>query len=285
MSLEPGPKARQAVPLAPEDAASLRVPWTSLLSREELVRHVERYPGMAWRVPGTRAYLVAGPWRNRPEIAEVYESQGDRQRQALWDALLSGQGEVPLAAVLIEPAEYRSAARFYRQVGVTQLEEVLVLRTSALPGPPVTLTLEFAPARRRAVDELLAVDHDAFPWLWRNSREEFAEYLETPSVRLWVGRADGEIVGYVGCTELCGWGHIDRLAVRPSLQGRGYGTQLLSWAMHRLWERGAEYVQLSTQGTNRRSQRLYDRFGFRQTRGTYKLYGVFLNPDVRAGGG
>ncbi len=265
--------------MSTEVAASIRIPWSSLLSREELIEHVRRHPRMCWHVPGSNSYLVAGPWRNRPEIAEVFETRGERHRRALWYALL-GNAATPYGAVLVDPTEYRAATRFYREVGVDLLEEVLALRTTALPGPPVELTLRIVPARSREVENLLTIDRSAFPWLWRNSREEFEEYLGTPGVALWVAVEGGETVGYVGITQLSGWAHIDRLAVRADMQGRGYGSQLLSWAMRKLHEAGARYAQLSTQESNERSRSLYSRFGFKQTRGSYKLYGMFVQSGL-----
>lgn len=230
---------------------------------------------MSWYMPGTNSYLVAGPWRNRSELAEVFESRGERHRPALWSAMVEG-GEGRYSAVLIDPSEFRSAAGFYRGAGVGLLEEVMVLRTGSLPGPDVPMDLEITPMRTRGLESLIVIDHSAFPWLWRNSREEFQEYLETPDVSVWIGLSGGEPVGYVGVTVLGGWGHVDRLAVRGDHQGNGYGSQLLSWALRNLQQAGARYVQLSTQGSNEPSQQLYTRFGFRQTHGGYKLYGVYL---------
>lgn len=270
--------------MSSEVAATIRLPWTSLLSRDELIAHVWRHPQLAWHVPGTSSYLVAGPWRNRPDIVEIFETRGERHRPALWRALLS-LPHSPYGAVLVDATEFRVASRFYDEVGVGTLEEVLVLRSSTLPGPPVEFTLEMAPMRSRGVRELLELDWKAFPWFWRNSREEFEEYLDTPGVSLWLALRDGKTVGYVGTTELGGWGHIDRLAVAPESQGKGYGTQLLSWAMRQLHHAGARYVQLSTQESNDRSQDLYRRFGFRQTRGAYKLYGTYLGGYARDGAG
>ncbi|MDQ3855505.1 MAG: GNAT family N-acetyltransferase [Chloroflexota bacterium] len=260
--------------MSTETAATLRLPWTSLLSREDLVRHVARHPMLSWYVPGTSSYLIAGPWRNREDIVEIYETRGERHRAELWQAVNSQPATH--SAVVIDPSEHRSAVHFYRHVGVRVLEDVLVLRTAALPGLEVRQTLEMVPMRSRGLSTLLDIDHSAFPWLWRNSRQEFQEYLETPGVGLWVGVLPDQAVGYVGFTTLGGWGHVDRLAVVPQLQGLGYGAELLSWAMRRLYELGAKYVQLSTQGSNERSQPLYTRFGFRPTRGSYKLYGMYL---------
>lgn len=276
-SAAPDGRAHGPAPITPQDAAALRLPWTSLLSREDLERHVARYPDMSWRVPDTNSYLVAGPWRNRRDIVEVFESRGERARPDLWAALLRRAPE-PYSAVLVDPTEYRSAAGFYRRAGVGPLEEVIVLRTSSLPGQSVPVTLELATVRGKGLESLLRVDHGAFPWFWRNSREEFEQYLDTPGVRVCIGVEGEEPVGYVGVTELGGWAHVDRLAVHRDAQGRGYGAQMLSWALRWASETGARYVQLSTQGTNARSQRLYQRFGFKPTRGGYRLFGAYLRP-------
>ena len=207
---------------------------------------------------------------------EILESRGERYRPALWDGLVGVIRERP-AAVLIDPAELRSASAFYNHTGVRALDEVVVLRTASLPGPEQDMTVALEPFRRRSLDDLLSVDHSTFTWLWRNSREEFEEYLDTPGVSVRIAVVDSRSVGYVGVTEFDGWGHIDRLAVRQEDQGRGYGAQLLYAGLDLLSERGARYVQVSTQTSNLRSQNLYRRFGFRQTRGGYKLYGLVLD--------
>ena len=68
--------------------------------------------------------------------------------------------------------------------------------------------------------------------------------------------------------------HLDRIAVRPDLQGSGYGAATLAFTVETLFHRGSRRVGLSTQATNHRSRRLYERFGFRRTPGhDYDLYG------------
>lgn len=236
---------------------------------------VERYPDLAWHVPGTGDYMVALPWRQRDDIAEIIQTRGREHLQALWTAFIQRRAG-RTKAILVDPSEYKAAERFYHQAGVTQLEEILVLRTSHLPGPETSGGLDISPAGAGQIDELLSVDHNAFPWLWQNSRREFEDYLGKEDVRCWIGYVGDRPAGYISITDFGGWGHIDRLAVRADAQRRGMGTELLSLAMHSLHGAGARYVQLSTQGANARSQRLYSRFGFRITRDTFKLYGAYL---------
>jgi ribosomal protein S18 acetylase RimI-like enzyme len=56
--------------------------------------------------------------------------------------------------------------------------------------------------------------------------------------------------------------HLNRIAVDPLQQGQGIGAVLLKHALVSLWRQGVETVSLNTQRSNRRSRRLYDRFGF-----------------------
>jgi ribosomal protein S18 acetylase RimI-like enzyme len=125
--------------------------------------------------------------------------------------------------------------------------------------------------------DLVRIDHAAFPWLWWNSPEEFVAYGGTPGVQLFVGRLAGRVVAYVGLTHYLGWGHLDRIAVEPAAQGQGLGGQALAFAIGVLLRSGARRVGLSTQRRNVRSQRLYERFGFRRSPGyDYRLYGAPL---------
>ncbi len=125
---------------------------------------------------------------------------------------------------------------------------------------------------------LVSLDHDAFPWLWRNSAEEFRLYLAMPEVEVWVGLSGERLVSYVGLTHFPGWGHLDRIAVAPVAQSAGFGRESLRFAVHRVAELGARRMGLSTQGDNVRSQRLYESVGFRRTaEHDYSVRGVVFD--------
>jgi len=123
----------------------------------------------------------------------------------------------------------------------------------------------------------LKIDHAAFPWVWWNEPPEFLEYSEAPGVEMFIGRLDGRPVACLGITAYLGWGHIDRVAVLPELQGRGLGTDAVRFALRRLAASGAKRVGLSTQKGNIASQRVYERLGFRRAvTNDYRLYGKVL---------
>jgi ribosomal protein S18 acetylase RimI-like enzyme len=55
------------------------------------------------------------------------------------------------------------------------------------------------------------------------------------------------------------------VGVRPDLQGRGYGRQLLRWGVGHLRGLGVETVNLSVNGRNAGALGLYESEGFHRT--------------------
>ena len=55
------------------------------------------------------------------------------------------------------------------------------------------------------------------------------------------------------------------MGVRPGLQGRGHGRQLLRWGVEHLRATGVETVTLSVNGRNPRALGLYEAEGFHRT--------------------
>ena len=69
--------------------------------------------------------------------------------------------------------------------------------------------------------------------------------------------------------------HINNLAVRPELRGRGLGTQLLEAIIAEAAVLGASLLTLEVRQSNEPARRLYERAGFRQ-QGLRKNY--YTNP-------
>ncbi|GBD19585.1 Mycothiol acetyltransferase [bacterium HR28] len=275
------------VPLALDDLPRLRLKWGSRYSVEEVAELVRDAPGLSLWAPATGEYVLAGPWRHREEIVALLEVTSGGLTYQLIDALAdvaTAQGK----QLLVSAQQYeRRPPVFYERTGFELLEEILVYEMVLYTVPPGPSRLRFE--RVDADDpftlgELLDLDHEAFDWLWWNSLEEFDEYMSDPRVDVYLGRErDGTPVSYVGVTRLRGWGHLDRLAVSPLYQGRGYGYESLVWAVRVLAARGAHRIALSTQASNQRSRRLYERFGFRRVPELdYQIYGRWLADPLEA---
>lgn len=273
----------QARTLTDANISSLRLDWQTKIEAEDVRRILFSYPGRSVWLPETLEFAVVAPWRHRNEVANIRHLVAVRNPDVLIEAAVERcADERAVLVISIELEEVRRPA-FYQGVGFRLLEEVVTFELDRLPPPGLrTGRLRFVPvspsdARSRAA--LLAIDHAAFPWLWQNSELEFETYGLTPGVELFIGLLDNRPVAYVGLTSYLGWGHLDRIAVLPELQGQGLGQEGVAFALDRLAMQGSRRVGLSTQRSNVHSQHLYERFGFRRAWGNdYRVYGRYLGP-------
>lgn len=275
-----------AVPLTEAEIPQLRLPGRR--SNEQTRDTLQSRPGRSVWVPGTLEHLLIGSWRNRPEISSIEEISAVRHLPALVEQAMAQcrlHGDELLLALELE--SHRGRSRFER-AGLEQLEEVITYEIDTMRVPMVqTSSLSAKEAFREdnaLLLKLMALDNAAFPWLWRNSMAEFWEYLGTPGVQVLAIHDHDELVAYIGVTEFDGWGHIDRVAVRPERQGGGLGRAAVALGLEVLRRGGARRVGLSTQRSNVRSQRLYERLGFQRTSELdYHLYGALTGaPDIAA---
>jgi len=124
------------------------------------------------------------------------------------------------------------------------------------------LSVTVRPAQRHDLPTLLALDGAIFGPVWHKPIGNFEDAL-TRAFTFTVAEADGRLIGYQWSDKLQEHGHITRLAVRSDWENRGVGTRLLTEAMTALVKAGAAWITLNTQESNLRSQRLYERHGFR----------------------
>jgi ribosomal protein S18 acetylase RimI-like enzyme len=269
-------------PLGPRDLAHLSLGWSSSFTMRELEQHLLTHPGLSWWIPSSGEYLIGGPWRHRGEIAVIQELTGRLRNEELVAAMVAGSRKLgQRLVVMLDQYEGRRES-FYSRIGFDLLQHIIIYELPRIPRPiPAPRRLRFALYTPGLRDDLLRVDHAAFPWLWWNSEAEFASYAALYGVEIFVGyEADGTPASYVGITSYRGWGHLDRIAVIPDRQGAGYGLEALNFAIGRLSDLGARRVGLSTQADNIRSQHLYERYGFRRTGGSdYTIYGTWLDKD------
>lgn len=290
MALTAGRRSRERVgsqvqTLSEADLPALRLDWQTSSDIDEVRRALYTYPGRSVWLPETLEFAVVTPWRHRPEIANLWHLVAVRHPDLLINAAIdrcAAEGAVLVVAVEVEEVRHPS---FYYGLQFTLLEEVVTYELDRLPLPSHRkgkLRFESVdPTDPNVIATLLAIDHAAFPWLWRNNHLEFASYSLTPGVELYLGYLDDQPVSYLGLTSYLGWGHLDRIAVLPELHGRGYGREGLAFALDRCARMGARRVGLSTQRGNVHSQHLYEKAGFRRSWGSdYRLYGRFLRtPD------
>ena len=117
--------------------------------------------------------------------------------------------------------------------------------------------------RKRERTDILAVDRAAFGSFWQLDEAGLHDALHaTPSARLRVATDSGSIVGYAVSGRAGGVGYLQRLAMHPDQQGRGWGYALVLDGLRWMGRRGARRALVNTQHENDRALGLYRRLGF-----------------------
>lgn len=268
--------------LRPSDVDSIRIPWDARYTRSEIEELAGQEPGLSLWNRRTGGYLLGGRWRHRNEIANVIDINGPSIAVELLKVFVWRTTELKFELAIVAEYSERRRESYYAAASLEPIEDIVIYELGRLPDRRATdatrdglivETVDLDSDVQRK--QLLRLDHSAFPWLWWNTAEEFENYAGVPGVEIVIVRSeDGRPLGYIGTTSLGTWGHLDRIAVDPALQGQGYGRWLLELAIERLRDAGARRVALSTQASNTVSRALYESFGFRRSRAhDYRIYG------------
>ena len=128
---------------------------------------------------------------------------------------------------------------------------------SVAPAAPFRIL----PATRGDIDAVYAIAEACFPqpWPWA----ELSKELERDYATLRVLRpTDAPIAGFLDFWHVHGEVQIMNVAVRPELQGQGYGSALLADALRVATEQAATFAVLEVRPSNAAAIRLYERHGF-----------------------
>lgn len=271
--------------LRPEDANKVHLSWSSHFNTASLREHLRELPGLSLRVRGTSDYIIGDNWRRHAAIGQLTEINSRQHRILLVEGLVAEFAKRGYRAVVLSNDEQLSNGQFYEQVGFGELERIIYYEKPDVKvvDTQTKLAITMLPYEHKLpmIEDLLKVDHGAFPWLWWNSQEEFDYYREQEGVTLYIGYAllagDIQPIGYFGFTLYDRWTHLDRLAIIPQAQGYKAGAYLLAYALRLMADQGAKRVTLSTQINNYQSQRLYEGFGFERVKSLeYNLIGKLL---------
>jgi ribosomal protein S18 acetylase RimI-like enzyme len=128
---------------------------------------------------------------------------------------------------------------------------------------------------RNDLSEITKIDNTAFDMMWRNSRSSIEKALDL-SAYATVAEVLKEVVGYQISTANSAGGHLARLAVLPSIQGRGIGFALVQDLLSQFNRWGAMRVTVNTQRDNFSSLSVYNKAGFQLKKETYPVYHIDL---------
>lgn len=204
-----------------------------------------------------------GPWRGDHRVAFI-APVGDAlppTTAMVKHALehLQGRGyERALTGALAE----RERAGFER-AGFEPHESLHLLAHDLLDVPePAAVRLRRGFATDRAA--ALECDAAAFPAFWRLDRDGLREAIRaTPAARFRVALDAGRIVGYAITGRAGARGYVQRLAVHPDAQGRGFGRSLVVDGLRWLRRHRVTQAVVNTQAGNERALALYQQLGFR----------------------
>ncbi|HEX3723268.1 MAG TPA: N-acetyltransferase, partial [Nitrolancea sp.] len=207
-----------------ETISRLRLGWSSRFDREDVGQFVFENPGLSLWIPDSGEYVIGGPWRHRSEITSVVEMVAPNGAIPLLKAISVASAEAGKRLTIASEHHESRQNAFYLSAGYELIEEIVIYELSKFGADTVRPgSLQFEPVDLRApgtFQQLLTLDHRSFPWLWWNSREEFTNYAESFGVNIYLGRdQDKRPVSYLGITRFRNWGHLDRIAVDPELQG------------------------------------------------------------------
>lgn len=252
---------------------------------DKLQRYTSGKWQFLWRMPETREQIVCDFWRHRREIGYIHNITDGPHQAMLLARTLADYRQRRVALVLTTPAGSGSEERVWQTQGFQPVEEVVQYQRILTEEPhSFCESLDFRRYNYYDRDAVLAVEREAFPWIWWSGAEELNWYDRLLGTQFWVVTqgVGGEVIGLLGMTVSLGVGHIDRIAVLSRCQGRGYGRRILSFGLNQFWRRGVRRVTLLTQSDNHRAQDLYSRAGFAATSWRQRFDGLWLDSAVMA---
>ncbi len=209
-------------------------------------------------LPSGLGMLVAAGLRDTWGIAPYLDLFLPKLTEVAHNLQLNALAHIGNAEWLNEPLQARGFA----------IKEWIVAfeRTATTPPPePVQISARLRSAHISDLPALLELDNRTFEHIWHKSGGTISEALAR-AASFTVALVDNRIVAYQWCELYGQHAHLTRLAVHPNFQGRGIGAQLLHQAIVDVLGMGATLITLNTQEYNQRSQTLYQRFGFSNTR-------------------
>ena len=100
-----------------------------------------------------------------------------------------------------------------------------------------------------------------------------------PNEEMFIVEGDGVAIGCFQLSYLPGlmrrgmWrGQIEAVHVSDALRNRGYGSEMMRWALQRCREKGCGMVQLTSNKKRLDAHRFYERLGFLKSHEGFKYY-------------
>ena len=216
--------------------------------------------------PDTSTVLRLSPWRGDVRTVQVVVLAGPTPQAHDVDRLLGyldTRGVLTVVTTALGPVDQRP----FVETGFAPYEHLLLLGRSIEPNDLPARERRTRPARRQDQGAVLALDERAFATssaFWRFDRAALADAGQATQTcrRRLIKGPQHQPIGHAVTGRTSTIGFLQRLAVDPSVEGRGIGSALVVDALRWLGRTGALEAWVNTQPGNLRARDLYLRHGF-----------------------
>jgi ribosomal protein S18 acetylase RimI-like enzyme len=221
------------------------------------------------------AALACPPEREGIAWVRLFVYSGRWSAESAWDMLwpaareeIARAGGAKVAAIAIQPWFQNLLAAS----GFENRQQIVLLEWRYQPtAARQTAGIRIRKMTEADLPEVEKTDTASFEPLWQNPletlRRAFAQALYAT-----VAEYESGIIGYQISTGGGQRAHLARLAVHPTVQGKGAGRALLNDLFIFLTHMGISRLSVNTQSDNQASLSLYQRMGFVRTGEQYPVY-------------
>jgi len=215
----------------------------------------EEIKGIAW----VRLFVHTGYW------------SAENAWTLLWDAAkhdIARAGGAKVAAIV----QYSWFEKVLEASGFENRQSIVMLEWQYQPRASFEAPgIRIRKMTEADLSQVTVMDREAFGLLWHNSQDTLSRALSQSLFSTVAEDASG-IVGYEITTGSGIRAHLARLAVHPTMQGRGVGRALLGNLFDTLVQNGYSKLSVNTQSDNNTSLKLYKKMGFVRTGEAYPVY-------------
>ncbi|MGH1489447.1 MAG: GNAT family N-acetyltransferase, partial [Acidimicrobiales bacterium] len=211
--------------------------------------------------------LRVAPWQGDPFVALIGPVKSGRAPTSveIHRCLTSLQQRGVYHAVTPALSPFEAETFFGAGFKLFERLHLLSCPVNAATDRPADASAKLIAGRSWHDRTVLEVDARAFKGFWRFDKLALAEAkTATPSRRYRVAKLNRKVVGYAVTGRAGGRGYLQRLAVDPTVQGKGIGKLLVADSFQWLRRRGADLSLVNTQETNTRALGLYESIGYRR---------------------
>jgi ribosomal protein S18 acetylase RimI-like enzyme len=211
--------------------------------------------GIAW----VRLFVYTGHWSAEDAWVMLWNTARDE---------IGRTGGASIAAIAMQPWFQKVLAAN----GFENHQQIVMLEWQQPSRVPAGADgIRIRNMRDADLPAVTATDHASFEPLWHNSFDTLQRAFSQARFATVAEGPEG-IVGYQLTTGHGQRAHLARLAVHPSMQGRGVGRALLSDLFRDVSRSGTARLSVNTQSDNHVSLSLYTKMGFYRTGEEYPVY-------------